>query len=368
MTSASVTTTVGPLLRQWRRRRRLSQMDLAADAGVSTRHLSFVETGRSRPSPGMVLQLADRLDVPLRDRNHLLLAAGYAPLYDQHELDDPEMEPVRAALRLILDGHDPYPAIVVDRAWEMLAANRAVDLLTAGVAPELLEPPVNVLRVSLHPDGVAPRIANLGEWRAHLLERLGRQIALSGDPALETLLEELRGYPAPDHDPAADHPGRPIAVPLRLRSEAGELAFISTVATFGTAVEVTASELSIESFFPADRVTAETVRTFVERLPPRYRDRRAELRLGAGLARVRRAGPVLAQHRGQRLDSPSGARGCGLRGAPGGLSPIGQPELRGNQLVGPAALLVTVGDRQDRQLIGPVLGRDLLEAGPHGGR
>jgi transcriptional regulator with XRE-family HTH domain len=269
MTSASVTTTVGPLLRQWRRRRRLSQMDLAADAGVSTRHLSFVETGRSRPSPGMLLQLADRLDVPLRDRNHLLLAAGYAPLYDQHELDDPEMEPVRDALRLILDGHDPYPAIVVDRAWEMLAANRAVDLLTAGVAPELLEPPVNVLRVSLHPEGVAPRIANLGEWRAHLLERLGRQIALSGDPALETLLDELRGYPAPDHDAAPHHPGHPIAVPLRLRTEAGELAFISTVATFGTAVEVTASELSIESFFPADRVTAETVRTFAERLRPR---------------------------------------------------------------------------------------------------
>ena len=269
MASSSATTTVGPLLREWRRRRRLSQMDLAADAGVSARHLSFVETGRSRPSPDVVLQLADRLEVPLRDRNHLLLAAGYAPVYDQHELDDPEMEPVREALTLILDGHDPYPAVVVDRAWEMLAANRAVNLLTAGVAPELLEPPVNVLRVSLHPDGVAPRIANLGEWRAHLLERLGRQIALSGDPALRTLLEELEGYPAPEHDPGPNHPGRDIAVPLRLTTEAGELAFISTVATFGTAVEVTASELSIESFFPADRVTAETVRAFVERLPER---------------------------------------------------------------------------------------------------
>ena len=269
MASSSATTTVGPLLREWRRRRRLSQMDLAADAGVSARHLSFVETGRSRPSPDVVLQLADRLEVPLRDRNHLLLAAGYAPVYDQHELDDPEMEPVREALTLILDGHDPYPAVVVDRAWEMLAANRAVNLLTAGVAPELLEPPANVLRVSLHPDGVAPRIANLGEWRAHLLERLGRQIALSGDPALRTLLEELEGYPAPEHDPGPNHPGRDIAVPLRLKTEAGELAFISTVATFGTAVEVTASELSIESFFPADRVTAETVRAFVERLPER---------------------------------------------------------------------------------------------------
>ena len=267
MTSTTASARVGPLLRDWRLRRRLSQMDLAAEAGVSTRHLSFVETGRSRPSPGMVLQLADRLEVPLRERNRMLLAAGYAPVYDQRELDDPEMEPVRDALTMILDGHDPYPAVVVDRAWELLAANRAVNLLTAGVAPELLEPPVNVLRLSLHPDGVAPRIANLGEWRTHLLERLARQIALSGDPALATLLEELRGYPAPEHEPEPER--QELAVPLRLRTEAGDLAFISTVATFGTAVEVTASELSIESFFPADRATAGIVRAYVERLPPR---------------------------------------------------------------------------------------------------
>ncbi len=166
----------------------------------------------------MVLQLADRLEVPLRDRNHLLLAAGYAPVYDQHELDDPEMEPVREALTLILDGHDPYPAVVVDRAWEMLAANRAVNLLTAGVAPELLEPPVNVLRVSLHPDGVAPRIANLGEWRAHLLERLAAPDRAERRPrARGRCSRSCSGYPAPEHDPGADHPGRDIAVPLRLR-------------------------------------------------------------------------------------------------------------------------------------------------------
>ena len=268
MASTGATPTVGPLLREWRERRRLSQMDLAADAGVSARHLSFVETGRSRPSPDVVLQLAERLEVPLRDRNRLLLAAGYAPVYQQRELADPEMEPVREAIALILDGHDPYPAVVVDHAWEMLAANRAVQLLMDGVAPHLLEPPVNVLRVSLHPDGVAPRIANLAEWRAHLLDRLARQIALSGgDPALATLHEELSGYPAPEHEPPSEH--QEIAVPLRLRTEAGELAFISTVSTFGTAVEVTASELSIESFFPADRRTAETVRAFVEGLPPR---------------------------------------------------------------------------------------------------
>jgi transcriptional regulator with XRE-family HTH domain len=249
---------VGPLLRDWRKRRRLSQLDLALEAGVSARHLSFVETGRSRPSADMVLQLADQLDVPLRNRNQLLLAAGHAPVFEQHELEDPEMEPVRQALQLILDGHEPYPAVVIDRSWEMLAANQAVGLLTAGVAPELLEPPVNVLRVSLHPDGVAPRIVNLGEWRGHLLDRLERQIALTADPALTTLLEELRSYPAPERPPARPDPE--IAVPLRLRTEAGELAFISTVATFGTAVEVTASELSIESFFPADAATAATLR------------------------------------------------------------------------------------------------------------
>jgi transcriptional regulator with XRE-family HTH domain len=256
---------VGPLLRDWRRRRRLSQLDLALEAGVSARHVSFVETGRSRPSPDMVLNLAERLDVPLRERNRLLLAAGYAPVYELHALDDPEMAPVRDAIRLVLAGHEPYPALVVDGAWEMLAANRAVALLTEDVAPKLLAPPLNVLRASLHPDGVAPRIVNLGEWRAHVFERLERQIAMSGDAALVTLLEELRGYPGPEAPAAARHD---IAVPLRVESSIGALAFISIVATFGTAVEITASELSIESFFPADRQTADSVRSYVERLPP----------------------------------------------------------------------------------------------------
>jgi transcriptional regulator with XRE-family HTH domain len=266
MTTASATAGVGPLLRDWRKRRRLSQLDLALEAGVSARHLSFVETGRSRPSADMVLQLADQLEVPLRNRNQLLLAAGHAPVFEQHELEDPEMAPVRQALQLILDGHDPYPAVVIDRAWELLMGNRAIALLTDGVAPELLDPPVNVLRVSLHPDGVAPRIANLGEWRGHLLDRLERQIALTADPALTALLEELERYPAPERPPARAEPE--IAVPLRLRAGDGELAFISTVATFGTAVEVTASELSIESFFPADEATAAAVREYVAGLPP----------------------------------------------------------------------------------------------------
>jgi transcriptional regulator with XRE-family HTH domain len=266
MATATATPGVGPLLRDWRRRRRLSQLDLALEAGVSARHLSFVETGRSRPSADMVLQLADQLEVPLRNRNQLLLAAGHAPVFEQHTLEDPEMEPVRRAIDLILEGHDPYPAVVIDHAWERLGANRAVALLTGGVAPELLEPPVNVLRVSLHPDGVAPRIANLGEWRGHLLERLERQIALTGDPALATLLDEVSAYPGPERE--AHRGGEPeIAVPLRLSTDVGELSFISTVATFGTAVEVTASELSIESFFPADETTADAVREYVARLP-----------------------------------------------------------------------------------------------------
>ena len=265
MTAIGATARAGALLRDWRQRRRMSQLDLALEAGVSARHLSFVETGRSRPSAEMVLHLAEQLEVPLRARNQLLLAAGHAPVFEQRELDDPQMAPVRDALQAVLDGHEPYPAVVVDRVWEMVAGNRAVALLTEGVAPELLEPPVNVLRVSLHPDGVAPRIANLGEWRAHLLARLGRQIALTGDAQLVALRDELQGYPFPNGGAGAggdDHGAHELAVPLRLHGPGGSvLSFISTVATFGTAVEVTASELSIESFFPADALTREVIDT-----------------------------------------------------------------------------------------------------------
>jgi transcriptional regulator with XRE-family HTH domain len=252
---------VGPLLRSWRRRRRLSQLDLALEAGVSARHLSFVETGRSRPSAEMVLHLAGRLEVPLRERNALLLAAGYAPAYAERPLDAPEMTPVREAIDRVLAGHEPHPALVVDRQWELVAANRGLGLLLEGVAPELLEPPVNVLRVGLHPAGLAARIANLGQWRAHLLERLGRQVSVTGDPALRTLLDEVAAYPGPA--PPEARPGDEIAVPLRLRTVDGELAFLSTVSTFGTAVDITVAELSIESFFPTDARTAEIVRAHV---------------------------------------------------------------------------------------------------------
>jgi hypothetical protein len=214
-----------------------------------------VETGRSRPSVEMVLHLAEQLDVPLRDRNQILLAAGYAPVYGQRGLDDPEMGPVREVLDQVLRGHEPYPALVMDRHWGMVAANAAVGVLIEGVAQELLEPPVNVLRLSLHPDGVAPRIVNLAEWRAHLLDRLGRQAVSTGDPALAALYGELSALPGGGPVEPYDRDAGEIAVPLRIRVGEAELSFISTVATFGTATDVTVAELSIESFFPADART-----------------------------------------------------------------------------------------------------------------
>jgi transcriptional regulator with XRE-family HTH domain len=255
MADVATASRVGPLLRDWRKRRRLSQLDLSLEAGVSTRHLSFVETGRARPSAEMVVHLAEQLDVPLRDRNQLLLAAGYAPVYGQRGLEEPEMVPVRDAIDALLRGHEPYPAVVVDRHWGMVAANRAIAILTEHVAPALLEPPVNVLRLSLHPEGMAPRIANLGEWRAHLLQRLGREAVTTGDPALAALHEELASYPRAETAGSSEGSYGDLAVPLRLRTSGGELTFISTVTTFGTATDVTVSELSIESFFPADAST-----------------------------------------------------------------------------------------------------------------
>jgi transcriptional regulator with XRE-family HTH domain len=247
---------VGLLLRDWRRRRRLSQMELALEAGVSTRHLSFLETGRSQPSAQMLLHLAERLAVPLRERNQLLLAAGYAPRFAVRTLDDPELAAIRDALGHVLAGHEPYPAIAVDRRWNLIASNAALGPLLEGAAPERLAPPVNCMRLALAPDGLAPRILNLAEWRGHLLHRLERQVQLTGDPELAALYDEVRGYPGPpapaDVDPEA------IAVQLRLAtSDGGELRFFSTVTTFGTAVDVTVSELSVEAFFPADAVTAQ---------------------------------------------------------------------------------------------------------------
>jgi transcriptional regulator with XRE-family HTH domain len=246
----------GDLIKQWRQRRRLSQLDLAIAANVSSRHLSFVETGRSRPTSQMILHLAEQLEVPLRDRNALLLAGGYAPAYPERTLAAPELQAVRSALQRVLAGHEPYPAAVVNRWWELVDANAGIGLFTGDVSPELLEPPVNVLRLSLHPDGMAPRIANLPEWRAHLLARLHRQAEATGDPRLTALHDELTAYPGGQAQPPlpAD-----VVVPLRYRTPRAELSFLSITAVIGTPMDVTVEELAIESFYPADAETAKAL-------------------------------------------------------------------------------------------------------------
>jgi transcriptional regulator with XRE-family HTH domain len=250
----------GDHLRDWRQRRRLSQMDLALDAEISTRHLSFLETGRAQPSRDMVLRLAEQLETPLRERNVLLMAAGFAPVFVERALDDPALAPARKAIDLILKGHEPYPALVVDLRWNLVAANTAVAPLLTGVDPELTAAPANVMRIALHPNGLAPRIANFAEWRAHLIERLKSQVAITGDAGLTDLLAEVQSYPVP---PAPDR--RPedfggIAVPFQLMTETGVLSFYSTTTVFGAAVDITLSELSLETFFPADATTAQAIR------------------------------------------------------------------------------------------------------------
>jgi transcriptional regulator with XRE-family HTH domain len=251
----------GRLLREWRIRRHLSQLELAAGSAVSARHLSFIETGRARPSREMVLHLADRLEVPLRERNRLLLAAGHAPSFAERPLDDEEMGPMREALDRFLAAHEPYPAVVVDRHWDLVRANRAVALLTDGVAAELLEPPANALRVTLHPDGMAPRIVNFAEWSGHLLRRLHRQMVLTGDRELEALYDELAGYPGVERaGSSSDVPAAAeIVLPLQLRRDGAELALFSTMTVFGTALDITLAELAIEAFYPANGETARTL-------------------------------------------------------------------------------------------------------------
>jgi transcriptional regulator with XRE-family HTH domain len=254
---------VGKLLKTWRERRRKSQLDLALDAEISTRHLSFVETGRARPSREMVLLLAGALEIPLRERNRILVAAGYAPVYSEKSLDDPSLSAARRAVELVLRGHEPYPALAVDRWWQMVAANEIVPLLLGDVSPEMLAPPVNVLRLSLHPDGLAPRILNLAEWRAHLLGRLKKQVADTADDRLAALLDELEAYPsAPRRRGQSIEAETGIVVPLELETEFGALSFISTTTVFGTPVDVTLSEIALETFFPADERTS---RIFAEK-------------------------------------------------------------------------------------------------------
>jgi transcriptional regulator with XRE-family HTH domain len=250
----------GDQLREWRQRRRLSQLDLAVEADLSTRHLSFVETGRAKPSREMVLRLAEALELPLRSRNAMLIAAGYAPSFPERPIDDAAQAGARELVQRILDAHMPFPALAVDRHWHLVMHNRAVGALMAGAAAHLLAPPVNVLRLSLHPEGLAPQIANLADWKRHILERLRHQYHESGDAVLDQLIEELRSYPAPASNTPAATAGALIAVPLILNAPVGQLSFISTTTVFGTPVEVTLSELAIESFFPADGETAERLR------------------------------------------------------------------------------------------------------------
>ena len=268
--SAAAALPVGDHLREWRRRRRMSQLDLAGEAEVSSRHLSFVETGRANPSRDMVLRLAERLEVPMRERNVLLVAAGYAPVFPDSDLGSPQLTAVRDAVGIILDGHKPYPAFALDRHWNVVASNSALPELYIGVDPALLARPVNVIRLSLHPDGLAPRIANLGEWRGHVLARLRRQIELTADPVLIDLLAEVRAYSAqlPATPPARHLAQTEMVVPLRIRLGDRTLSFFTTTLVFGTPLEVSLSELAVESFFPADAETAAAVRS-LSGLPPR---------------------------------------------------------------------------------------------------
>lgn len=263
MIEAGEKQSIGNLLKEWRVRRRLSQLDLAVEAEISTRHLSFLETGRAQPSREMVLRLAEQLNVPLRERNSLLVAAGYAPVYSEKTLDDPSFAAARTAVDLILKGHEPFPALAVDRHWTLVAANRAVAPLLAGIDESLLQPPINVFRLSLHPKGLAARIVNLAQWRAHLFSRLERQIDVSGDAGLKALLKELKSYPEINDfssaEPDFERENNYVAIPFRLQTERGVLSFVTTTTIFGTPVDITLSELAIESFFPADAETTKVL-------------------------------------------------------------------------------------------------------------
>ena len=249
-------TSFGALLRTWRQRRRLTQLELSGLSGVSTRHLSFLETGRAGPSRTMVLELAEHLEIPLRERNTLLTAAGFAPVYGRTPLDAPEMTPVRAAIDQVLKGHEPYPAVAVDRYWSIVSMNAAAALLASGIDPALLVPTPNVYRISLHPDGLAPLVVNFAEFAHHLVHRLRHDTAMSADAELAALLEEVEGYPTVRALPRPALEQRAIVVPMRLRHPRGELTLFTTIATFGTPVDVTVDELALETFFPADDATA----------------------------------------------------------------------------------------------------------------
>ncbi|MFE5093040.1 helix-turn-helix domain-containing protein [Streptomyces sp. NPDC056638] len=284
MTTVALDTGVGPLLRSWREQRRISQLELALRADSSARHISFIETGRSRPSEDMILRLAEHLDIPVRERNALLVVAGYAPRYAQTALDDPALGALREGMERLLQGYDPYPALVVDGMYNVVAANRGIAMLLEGVAGHLLAPPLNAMRLTLHPEGLAPRIHNLQEWRADLLAQMERQIALARSAELRELYEEVAGYPAPEGadrveragaagtsggagSPVGENAGAgpasslPFALPLHIEHGGQVLSFVSSIATFNTPMDVTVAELAIETFLPADRATADHLRS-----------------------------------------------------------------------------------------------------------
>lgn len=250
--------TIGSLIKSWRERRRKSQLDLSLDAEISTRHLSFVETGRARPSREMILLLAENLEIPLRERNRILITGGYAPQFSEKSFDDISLSAAREAVELILQGHEPFPALAIDRHWNIVAANKTVPLLLEGVSEKLLAAPINVLRLTLHAEGLASRIANLEQWRAHLLRRLEKQIDDTADAELENLLKELRGYGSKGKEKNIESE-HGIVIPLKLESKFGTLSFISTTTVFGTPVDVTVSEIALETFFPADETTREII-------------------------------------------------------------------------------------------------------------
>ncbi|MFI6361851.1 helix-turn-helix domain-containing protein [Nocardia sp. NPDC050630] len=245
---------VGALLREWRLRRRLSQLDLSVQSGISTRHVSFVENGRTIPSPAMVERFAEHLDIPLRERNRLLVAAGYAPTYQHRALDDPDLVQARTAVRRVLDAHEPFPALAIDRQWNLLFANTAADVFFEGVAAELLEPPINMMRIGLHPKGFAPRVRNIEQVRGFLLPRLARQAELSGDPVLAALHRELSAFTSEGVFPQVD-PSE-VALPIQLEHRGTQLSLFNTIMRFGAAFDVTLDEIAIESYFPADQTTS----------------------------------------------------------------------------------------------------------------
>jgi transcriptional regulator with XRE-family HTH domain len=251
---------VGPLLRAWREQRRVSQLELALRADSSARHISFIETGRSRPSEEMVLRLAEHLDIPVRERNALLLAAGYAPHYPETPLDDPALDALREGMERLIQGYEPYPALVVDAMYNVVAANRGILMLLDGIPESLLAPPLNAMRLTLHPQGLASRIRNLTEWRGHLLDQMQRQIALHRSEPLRALYEEVAAYPVPEaaSDASEGQPAESVAyfaLPLRIEHEGRTLSFISSISTFNTPMDVTVAELAIETLLPADPAT-----------------------------------------------------------------------------------------------------------------